>query len=53
MTAIEVTWTDHIDDMWETYLKSKGKEKKQIKEKLKELIKEEEKLLGRKTRTKI
>ena len=48
MKAIEVTWTDPIDEMWETYLKSKGKEKKQIKEKLRTLTQEENNRLQRK-----
>lgn len=48
MKYYEVTWTDPIDEMWETYLKSKGKDKKQIKEKLTELTKEENKRLQRK-----
>jgi Fe-S cluster assembly scaffold protein SufB len=49
----EPVWIDPIDTLYETYLKSKGKEKKELKEKLRELIKEEYRRLGRKTRIEI
>lgn len=49
----EITWINSIDEMYEVYLKSKGKEKKKIKLQLSELIKEEQKLTGRKIYNKI
>ena len=46
----EIVWEDPIDTIYEAYLKTKGKEKKELKEKYRALVKEEKLRLGRKTR---